>query len=90
MASNVKLNLAGIRALKREPGVTAMIRERGERVAAAARAAATNDYFGRNITVEMDVHPISGSVCHITAWSTNAMATEAQHGTLARALDAAR
>lgn len=88
-STKVKLNLAGIREIKRSPGVTAMVREKGEKVAAAARAAATNEYFGESIEAVMDTHTISGSVCHVTAFSTNAMQTEALHGTLARALDSA-
>jgi hypothetical protein len=84
-----KVDLAGIREMKRSPEVTALMRERGERVAAAARAAATNEHFAEHIEVVMDTHTISGSVCHVTSWAKNAMATEAEHGTLARALDAA-
>lgn len=88
----VKLDLAGIRDLKRDPGVAAEIERRGNMILAAARSTApvgaTGDYRD-GLRLEMDEHAVSGAVAHIYSTVDYAFAVEAKTGNLARSLDAA-
>ena len=88
MAVKVKLNLAGLRELKRSPGVTAEIQRLGSQIRSAA-AANSPDATGDFIYLNIETHPIAGSVAHIGSALSTSMAIEAKHGVLARALDAA-
>lgn len=92
MASvRVVLNLAGIRELKRAPGVAADIARRADRVLASAKASAPvkTGAYRDGLRVEMDEHPIVGTVAHIGSTARHAPLVEASTGNLARSLDAA-
>lgn len=91
MAVRVRLNSAGMRALLKAPGVQTDLLARGQRVAAAARASAPveSGAYRDGIDVEVDEHPSRVAV-HVGTSVDYGMKVEANHGTLARALDAAR
>ena len=91
MPVRVRLNSAGMRALLKDPGVRADLVARGERVAAAARASAPveSGAYRASIGVTVDDHPSRVAV-HVGASVPYGMEVEADHGTLSRALDAAR
>lgn len=92
MASvRVVLNLAGIRELKRSPGVTSLIESKGRAVLEAARAGApvVSGEYQQSLKLVMDTHPISGSVAHVITTSDHGFIVEANTGNLSRALDAA-
>lgn len=85
---NFKLNLAGIRAIKKSAEVTDAVRSASDKIAGTARANAPVDSgeYRSSIHVEMDTHPISGSVGHIVASSDHALIVESRTGNLGRSL----
>lgn len=89
MASNVKLNSAGMRELLTSAGLAAELHARAERIAAAARAVApvASGEYRDSIHVEDEVHG-DRVVSRAYADAPHAMVVEAAHGTLGRSLDA--
>lgn len=89
--SRIEIVLAGVRELKRDPGVAAFVAERAARVLAAAKASAPveSGAYRDSLHVVMDVHPVSGAVAHIGSDLDYAAGVEAGTGNLSRALDAA-
>lgn len=92
MARGVRIDLepSGMRELLKSAGVKAELQRRGERVLAAARAAAPVDTgaYKASLRLEVDEHPTRAAV-HVGASVDYGMEVEADHGTLSRALDAA-
>lgn len=87
--AKVQLNHSGMSDLLNDPGVTADLRRRGERVAATARSTAPVDTgaYRDGITVWEDETDRTVVRIGSTDWKSGVV--EAQTGNLARALDAA-
>jgi len=91
MAAKVVLDLAGIRELKRDPGVASFMKSKGERILAAAQTSApvdTGDYKA-GLKLEVDMHTVSGAVVHIIGTDPKSALVESRTGNLARSLNAA-
>lgn len=92
MALKLKLSSGGMDALLKSADVRADITERAQRVLAAAQADAsgyvvTGNYYN-SLQVVQDT--TDRAVARVTSTAPHAHLVEAAHGTLARALDAAR
>lgn len=89
--TKVVLNEAGLNQLLRDPGVRADVDRRAEQVLDAARAEApvhTGEYRDRlhieHVTAANGIESV-----RVTAGTDHDIYVEAEHGTLAKALDAA-
>lgn len=92
MPVRVDLVGKGMRELLGDPGVAVFLHERADLVAAAAKATApveTGDYM-RSIHVEEHREASNRVVARVVAGTDHCFEVEARHGTLGRALDAAR
>ena len=89
--TDVKINPAGLRELYKSGGVRGELERRGGRVLAQAVATAPVDSGNYRASLRMvsEDHPSRAAV-HVGASVDYAWVVEADHGTLARALDAAR
>lgn len=89
MATRVKLNSAGVRAILQSPEVAAELMVHAKRIAAAARASApveTGEYRD-SIAAFTDLHS-DRVVAHVATTAPHGLLVEAHTGNLARALDA--
>ena len=87
----MKFNDAALQQLVREPGVREDMDRRANNVLDAARAAApvlTGEYRDR-LHIERSIAPTGAEVLTVTAGTDHDIYVEADHGTLAKALDAA-
>lgn len=89
--AKVDLILSGIRELKRDPAIVAMMTAKGGAMLAAAQASAPVDTgaYKAGLKVEVDMHPISGAVVHVMGTDPKSLSVESRTGNLARSLNAA-
>lgn len=91
MATRVKLKSSGVEALLKSSGTRSVITDKAEAVLAAATADAANyivtgNYYG-GLEVQQDT--TDRAVARVVGTAPHSHLVEADHGTLARALDAA-
>lgn len=89
MAGVTKLNHAGMAALLKSGEVRAFVTTRAERVLAAAKASAPVDTGAYRDGLHLEEATTDRAVARVVGGSDHDLIVEADHGTLARALDAA-
>lgn len=89
MASRVKLNSAGVKALLVDPGVRAELAKRADRVEAAAIAGAPVDTGAYRDSIHRVSATTDRAVERVAAGTDHGLVVEAKTGNLARALGAA-
>ena len=89
--AKVDLILSGIRELKRDPAIVAMMTAKGYAMLAAAQSSAPVDTgaYKAGLKVEVDMHTISGAVVHLMGTDPKSLSVESRTGNLARALSGA-
>lgn len=85
-----KINHRGMGELLRSGGVAAEMHRRAESVASAARSNAPVESGDYQASIHVEDAVTDRAVSRVVADIEYAAAVEAQHGTLARSLDAAR
>lgn len=89
MATKVKLNRAGMRALLNDDGVRAELTRRMGPVEAAAKASAAVESGAHRDSIHIEQATTDRAVVRVVADSDHSLVVEAKTGNLARALDAA-
>lgn len=88
MASKVRLNPAGVKALLNDPGVRADLAKRADRVESAALANAEVNTGAYKASIHRESATTDRAVERVAAGTDHARVVEARTGNLARALNA--